>query len=260
MGRARSQLQAIVGSSYSFNAAVGSRRGVGEIVHAQRDQAEHEIALDRALKVFADRSAGHGYKMSATSFIEHAHRLAGGVLEDDARKALEADLREILAVHGVGEIAIAAGSDDDYGFGDPALKVLTEFFARPRPRTLDRRRNLQTRAAWSVLQCFSAPSEIAERSRLRLQPLAEALAGVIEGMSTELDGSRLCDTVLATLGKADASALNGFLRSWLQAFEHRLENGVADESECTALRALVGAHSQAQTAGAFAPIEQLLRR
>jgi hypothetical protein len=26
------------------------------------------------------------------------------------------------------------------------------------------------------------------------------------------------------------------------------------------LRALVGAHSQAQTAGAFAPIEQLLRR
>jgi hypothetical protein len=225
---------------------MGSRRGLSATQQQHRERAAQALALDLALSAFIGGIGGRGYHLRAISMIEHAYRVNTGVLDERARKALEADLREVVAANGIGELAmIAAKEESEYGFAESAVTVLTEHFLQPRPVKMEQRRNLQTRAAFVVKKCFTRALDVPEeRNYQRLQELVDALGAMLVGVREGVDGNVLCLAATEALERATDEDISTTFSSWVQAFECRVDAGSITEAERDRLQAVVDTHTE----------------
>jgi hypothetical protein len=277
MGRARSQTQAV--ATNNFDSVVGTRRGLGADVQAQRDDVEREqraVQLrrrrDSDLVAFAASLPAEG-EVIGTSY--------GGALVSNLIKAYEAgacepgsakysEFVEVLATAASSRpltahilIAIAAAEEPESapGLTAPAIAALSQYLTNNSDPFVETGLRPLVSAALHHAEhaldvCFPGPRESAHYQRL--QPLCQGIAALIEhGLYMEAGG--LCVRAARVLESAPAEALAGPLSSWIEAFTRRSDADNLGPVERDILwRACSAASDDAATA--FTPISESLQK
>jgi hypothetical protein len=250
MGRARSQTQATVDG---FAAVFGTRRG-SEAAQKQRDVDEADALQNFALRDFvAEVGSRIRGDIPATHALVASYRAR--LSEEEAMKALAKTRMDRRWMRGwpLEELAFIVELGDPAacpGLTTPAVAVLVSYLAAFRPNA-EGSGDLYSGVGFIVSSLFA--SAHGEKYYRRLALLCEACAPMIlDSMhGVTIRGQKGSADAAQALSVAPKVTLAGPLRSWIEAFAQRVEEGTltAADKEYTQLKRLVAASTADSEAG-----------